>query len=382
MKLTWKTCIRVGLIAFLVFLCIYYWETVSAFFTTLSGALTPIVLGLAIAYVVNIVMSRYEQWYFPKSTKAFWVKTRRPVCLVAAMITIAAIIAAVVWLVVPELISCVSFLVAEIPPVIVRVLQTPWIIRIVPENWLAALNAVDWMDSISKVLHVAGSGLGDAVTTVFTAVAQAVSLVVTIFLGFVFSIYLLFSKERLQRQCLRLGRGFLKEDWLQKVRHCLKTLNQCFHRFIVGQCTEAVILGVLCMVGMWIFRFPYATMISVLVGFTALIPVAGAYIGAGVGAVMILTQSPIKALLFLIFIVVLQQLEGNLIYPKVVGDSLGLPAFFVLAAVTIGGALGGILGMLLGVPLTATVYRLVREHLRQQELAETIVKETPILPTE
>ena len=137
-------------------------------------------------------------------------------------------------------------------------------------------------------------------------------------------------------------------------------INDCFHRYIVGQCTEAVILGVLCMLGMMIIRLPYATMIGALIGFTALIPVAGAYIGAFVGAFMILTVAPVKALIFLVFIVVLQQLEGNLIYPRVVGSSLGLPAIWVLAAVTVGGGVLGVPGMLLGVPLTAAVYRLVR----------------------
>ena len=139
------------------------------------------------------------------------------------------------------------------------------------------------------------------------------------------------------------------------------------HKFIVGQCAEALILGGLCMVGMTVFRFPYAMMIGTLIGFTALIPIAGAYIGAGVGAVMILTQSPVKALLFLVFIVVLQQLEGNLIYPKVVGNSIGLPALWVLAAITVGGSLIGITGMLLGVPLAAALYRLLREDLQHRE---------------
>ncbi|MGN1097475.1 MAG: AI-2E family transporter, partial [Clostridia bacterium] len=138
--------------------------------------------------------------------------------------------------------------------------------------------------------------------------------------------------------------------------------------FIVGQCVEAVILGLLCIVGMLIFRFPYAVMIGTLVGFTALIPIAGAYIGAGVGALMIMTVSPIKAVLFIVFIVVLQQLEGNIIYPRVVGSSVGLPGIWTLAAITVGGGLFGIYGMLAGVPLAAAVYKLVKENLRDMEL--------------
>ena len=153
---------------------------------------------------------------------------------------------------------------------------------------------------------------------------------------------------------------YLKPTWYNRLTYFLQTLNSCFHSFVVGQCTEAVILGLLCMTGMMIFQFPYASMVGALIGFTALIPVAGAYIGAGVGAFMIFTVSPIKALLFLLFISILQQLEGNLIYPKVVGSSIGLPGIWVLAAVTIGGGVLGIGGMLLAVPLTATCYQMIR----------------------
>ena len=158
---------------------------------------------------------------------------------------------------------------------------------------------------------------------------------------------------------------FLPGRTCRKIEHVAKVLDHCFHRYIVGQCTEAVILGLLCTLGMSILRLPYATMISALIAFTALIPIAGAYIGAGVGAFLILMVSPIQALTFLIFIVVLQQLEGNLIYPKVVGDSIGLPGIWVLAAVTVGGGVLGIGGMLLGVPLAAAAYQLVQEDIRK-----------------
>ena len=158
---------------------------------------------------------------------------------------------------------------------------------------------------------------------------------------------------------------YLKPAWNEKIRYVVGVFDGSFHSFIVGQCIEAVVLGVLCIIGMTLLRFPYAMMIGTLIGFTALIPVAGAYIGAGVGAFMILTVSPIKALLFLVFIVVLQQLEGNLIYPKVVGKSIGLPGIWVLAAVTVGGGVMGIPGMLIGVPAVAAVYQLVKQDLNR-----------------
>ena len=149
------------------------------------------------------------------------------------------------------------------------------------------------------------------------------------------------------------------------VHHVLSVLNECFHKYIVGQCTEALILGGLCTLGMLILQLPYATMTGAVIAFTALIPVAGAYIGAGVGAFMILTVSPVKAIIFLIFIVILQQLEGNLIYPRVVGSSMGLPGIWVLAAVTVGGGVMGIPGMLLCVPLAAAFYKLLREDVNR-----------------
>lgn len=156
---------------------------------------------------------------------------------------------------------------------------------------------------------------------------------------------------------------YIKESVYSKMKYVLSVVNDCFHKYIVGQCTEAVILGTLCAIGMIILRIPYATMTGAVIAFTALIPVAGGYIGAAVGAFMILTVSPMKAIIFLVYIVILQQLEGNLIYPRVVGSSMGLPAIWVLAAVTIGGGVMGIAGMLIGVPLAATIYRLLREDL-------------------
>ena len=149
----------------------------------------------------------------------------------------------------------------------------------------------------------------------------------------------------------------------------LKTAHDTFTKFIIGQCTEAVILGTLCTIGMLLFRFPYATMVGTLIGATALLPVVGAYLGAAVGAFMIFTIDPLKALGFLIFIAILQQLEGNLIYPRVVGSSVGLPGIWVLAAVTVGGGLGGIIGMLLAVPVTATLYKLLQKDVQKRKAA-------------
>jgi len=215
----------------------------------------------------------------------------------------------------------------------------------------------------------AGSAVcaGDVIGTVATAVTSVVSIVFTTLISVLFSIHFLSRKEKLGRQCGRVMKTYIRPKWTEKIRYVLSVLDECFHRYIVGQCTEAAILGSLCTIGMFIFGFPYAGMIGALMAFNALIPIVGAYIGAAVGAIMILTQSPIQALLFLVFIIVLQQIEGSLIYPKVVGKSLGLPAVWVLAAVTVGGGLMGIVGIMFGVPVTAALYKLLRRDVKKRE---------------
>lgn len=174
------------------------------------------------------------------------------------------------------------------------------------------------------------------------------------------------GKDTLARQCKRLMERYMKPVWREKANYVLSILNDSFHKYVAGQCIEAVILGMLCMVGMLLLRLPYATMVGALIAVTALIPVAGAYIGGGVGALMIFSVSPVQAVVFVIFLVILQQLEDNLIYPKIVGSSLGLPAIWVLAAVTIGGGIMGVVGMLLSVPVASALYRMLRENLNKE----------------
>lgn len=372
---SWKSCIKICISALAVFLFVYYWEKISGIFSVAVSAAAPIVIGFAIAYVLNILMSFYERHYFPKSSSKKFIKnTRRPVCIVSAIVTLVGIVAIIVILVVPELISCVTFLISEIPPLIQEILESEWVKESIPVNILSTLSQVDWMSYVSQIIKTLVEGIGSAVDVVISAVTGVVSTVITFVLSIIFSVYFLSGKDRINSQINRVMKSYLSEKVTGRITYTFCVIDDSFHRYIVGQCTEAVILGVLCTLGMLLFRFPYAPMIGALVGFTALIPVAGAYIGAGVGAVMILTESPLKAFLFLVFILVLQQLEGNIIYPKVVGDSVGLPAIWVLAAVTVGGALGGILGMLIGVPIVATVYRLVREDVERRESEKRITK--------
>ncbi len=371
MKIQWKTCFRLVISAFILYLCIHYWGPFTRLLGAVLGAASPIFVGLGIAYVLNILMSFYENLYFPGHKDGRIVRrTRRPVCMAAAFLTLCGILTLIIWLVVPELVSCLMFLASEIPPALERLFQSEFFVKVLPDALYDQLNGINWESYISSAIQLVMSGIGSAANTIFAALTSVFSVIVTAFISIIFSIYLLMGKDRLQGQCLRVLHHYLSPGLESRLLYLLDVLNDSFHRYIVGQCMEAVILGVLCIAGMLLFRLPYAAMIGTLVGFTALIPVVGAYIGAIVGAIMIATVSPLKALIFLIFLVVLQQLEGNLIYPKVVGKSLGLPAIWVLAAVTIGGSLMGISGMLLGVPITSALYRLFRENLHKREAKE------------
>ena len=370
MKIEWKSCIRLGVTVFLTFLAIHYWTKLTGFVGVIFQAAGALVLGCAIAYVLNILMSFYEKHYFPEKQSQFVEKSRRAACLLAALLTLVAVIALVVGLVLPELSACVRLLIAEIPQAITSLVawmeETGVLTSVMTEDAAASLLSIDWQAKVAEFGAALAAGVGDVAQAAMGAVSATVSGLTKFVIGLIFAIYFLAGKETLARQINRLMEHYLKPSWNETIRYIAGVFDHSFHNFIVGQCIEAVVLGVLCIVGMSLLRLPYAMMIGTLIGFTALIPVAGAYIGAAVGAFMILTVSPMQALIFLIFILILQQLEGNLIYPKVVGSSIGLPGIWVLAAVTIGGGVMGIPGMLLGVPTVAAIYQMLKNDLNKE----------------
>lgn len=369
MKLRWKDSFKIFAILFGLYLGAHYWPSAISLIGAVLGAATPLIIGCVIAYMVNILMSMYERCFFPASKSAAVAKSRRPVCMLGAFATLTAIVVLVIALVVPQLISCVQLIISQIPGVISAALKWADQLEFVPDDIIAQLSAIDWNSKIGDIVKVLTSGIGNVMGVVVNTVSSVFSGIVTAVVSIIFSIYLLSGKETILSQFHRTMNRYLKPGWVCKLEYVFGVVDDCFHRYIVGQCIEAVILGVLCTIGMTILRLPYATMVGALVAFTALIPVAGAYIGAIVGAFMILTVNPIQAVIFLVFLVILQQLEGNLIYPRVLGSSVGLPGLWVLAAVTVGGGIMGIGGMLLGVPLAAAIYRLVREDVARAEAA-------------
>ena len=366
-KIDWRTCFRIGASIFILFLCIHYWPNISGLIGKCFSAAAPVLTGFVMAYIINILMSFYERHFFPKSKKKAVEKSRRPVCLAGAILTVGGVIALVIVLIAPQLVACIEMLINQLPGAIEMLIAKLSGLEFVSDELIASLASIDWKSRIGDIAQTLFSGVGDVMNVAVSAVSSVFTGVMALIIGFIVALYLLTDKDRFADQCKRVMNRFVPGRFLGKIMHVITLADDCFHRFIVGQCTEAVILGTLCMIGMFILRLPYAPMIGALLAFTALIPIVGGLIGAGVGAFLILMVSPVKALIFLIFIIVLQQIEGNLIYPKVVGSSMGLPALWVLAAVTVGGGVLGIGGMLVGVPMAAVIYRLIKESLNKPE---------------
>lgn len=242
------------------------------------------------------------------------------------------------------------------------------------------IEEIDWMEIGKHISRFLTSGMGSVLSSAYTMASNIIGGVVDSFVAVIFAIYILAQKEKLADQGRRILKAYLSPHACDKVQYVLRLLASNFSHFIVGQCTEALILGCLFLVSMTIFRFPYALVISVLIAMTALIPIVGAFIGCAVGAFLILMTDPFQALWFVVLFLVLQQVEGNLIYPHVVGNSVGLPSIWVLVAVTVGGSLFGVPGMLFFIPLTATIYMLFRdrvnERLRQRKNMQKSTKNT------
>lgn len=375
MKIDTKTIVKIGIGIFLLYLCIYYWPTVSGLLLTLFEAIVPLLIGCIIAYIVNLIMSFYERHYFVKTQNKWIKKSRRPVCMLGAIISLFAVIAIIMIIVAPQLTSCVKLLFAKLPSALDSAVDRLEAWNILPEDIMATLNSLDWNSIISKVAGALTSGITNIVGVVVGVVTSVIGGFVTAFVSVMFAVYLLLGKDKLGRQINGLMRRFLPQKRYDTVKYTVGVVNASFRRYIVGQCTEAAILGVLCALGMWILRMPYAAMIGALIAFTSLVPIAGAYAGGIIGAFMIFTVSPIQALVFVIFLIILQQIEGNLIYPKVVGTSVGLPAIWVLAAVAVGGGVMGVAGMLLGVPLAAAIYKIIRDKLHGKKINEQTATE-------
>ena len=344
----------------------------TAFVRLVLSALKPMITGCIIAYIFNIIMKFFEKHFFPKNTSRAVELTRRPICLVCSFAITIAIIILITYIVVPEIASAFGVLYDEIPPAFTKARDFALSkLKEYPEiqQQIGSIE-FDWASIAEKASKLLTSGLAGILSSAVGIIGGLTSAVTNLVLGLIFAIYLLLRKDKLKRDANRIRRLWFSDGFNKKFSHVFHTANDTFQSFLVGQFIEAIILGTLCFIGMKILRLPYAAMSGTLVGVTAFIPIVGAFLGAGISAFIILTVDPMKALIFVIFLIILQQLEGNIIYPKVVGSSVGLPSIWTLAAVTVGGGLFGVFGMILGVPLAATLYKLsfFRIESREAEL--------------
>lgn len=355
------------LIVFTALLVVALWkfDVVLGVLKTIWDIIFPFVLGGAIAFLTNVPMSFLEKKIFEKVKKKNKIvrKLERPISLILTIVLVVGVIALVMFGVIPQLTRTTGTLVTSINDFIPQ--MQSWIGEFFHNNQ-EIMNLVDQIEfdpdqAIKWGISLLGNGAGNMMNTTMSAVGSIVSGVATFFIAFSFACYILFQKEKLHVQIRKVFFAFLprqKADTFLKV--CSLTYRT-FANFLAGQCLEAVILGSMFVVTLSILRMPYALLIGILIAFTALIPIFGAFIGCAVGSFLIFMVNPQQAILFVIVFLVLQQIEGNLIYPHVVGESVGLPSIWVLAAVTIGGNLMGIVGMLVFIPLLSVLYTIFRE---------------------
>ena len=359
---------------------VLYWvlhetEQFKNIWKSILDIVSPFVLGGALAFILNVPMRAFERW-LKGIKKDGW---RRCLAMLMTFAAIGLVLFGVFRLLIPQLVETFNSLVPKLVEFFSRMEQQfRAFLAKNPEmlDWFYAntgLENVNWGDLIQKAATVLSNSLSVIASGAFSAVGSVTGAIVNVFIGIVFALYCLGCKEKLVRQGKKLLYAFLPERISDEALRILRLTNSTFSGFISGQCLEAVILGCLFAVAMAIFRMPYISLISVLIGVTALVPLVGGFVGCFFGAFFILVSDPVQALIFVIMFLVIQQIEGNLIYPKVVGNSIGLPGMWVLVAVTVGGELMGVAGMLVMIPVTSVVYALLREvtnkRLEQRNIA-------------
>ena len=359
----------IGVVAacILIYLGVRHIHVVASAVSWLANLFLPMLIGLVMALILNVPLTFLERYLFTKTPNPRLQKLRRPLAILLSLALVLGIFVGVAVLVIPELVNAVTVIVQTIGHAFEQLAAIEETTDLLYIPFGEQLAAIDWLrikTDLELWFQETRSSLVNAVLDTVTAMA---GVLVDLFVGLIFSIYFLSGKEKLQRQLCRLIRVWLPEQLGNHLIHVASVCNGTFQCFVAGQTTEAIILGSLCAIGMLILGLPYAPMIGALVGVTAFIPIVGAYVGAFIGAFMILTVNPFQAVVFLIFLTALQQFEGNVIYPRIVGSKINLPAVWVLAAITVGGGLAGPVGMLLGVPAASAAYALLREATNRKE---------------
>ncbi|MEG1469724.1 MAG: AI-2E family transporter [Anaerovoracaceae bacterium] len=344
-------------------------DLVGGMMGTLVGLIFPFVLGAVIAFIINVPMSQIEGRIFRKKDK--FKAIRRPISYFITLILVTGVLSIALYIIIPELANTMQLLAKQIPPALdaAQTFIESKLEYISVLQGYADKISFDWEGLARKAVVMLQNGASSMIDSGVGAVSGIVNGILSFLIGFVFSVYLLLQKEKLSGQCKQIIYALMSEKVADKTIYVLSMANRTFSRFLSGQCLEAIILGTLFFIAMTIFKMPYAVLISVVISLSALIPIVGAFFGCFIGVVLILIIDPWKAFMFLILFLVLQQVEGNLIYPQVVGNSVGLPSIWVLVAVTLGGKLMGVTGMLVFIPLSSVCYALFRTFVK-----ETLVK--------
>lgn len=348
---------------------LFYWalqniQVIGTFLSAVARLLNPFLVGGALAFILNVPMRAIER-KLPKKL----IKGRRSIALSLTFLLVISVLAIVLLLLIPQMSATIKSIGVLLPGFWAsaqRSLADLLVRYPLLEEWLADFAGMNWNEAMGNVMQWLRTGGLAFVGSTVTAATGLVSGLVNFFIGVVFAIYLLSQKETLARQSKMLLYAFLPAEKTKKILDIATLTSKTFSNFLSGQCVEACILGSMFAVSMLVCRMPYVTLISVLIGVTALIPIFGAFIGCFVGAFLILVQNPMQAVWFVVLFLCLQQIEGNLIYPKVVGNSVGLPSIWVLAAVTIGGSTMGITGMLIMIPLCSVMYSMLRTNTRKR----------------
>lgn len=346
-------------------------EIISAALGGVYAVVSPIILGICIAFVLNILLVLWDERILKgmaKSRNRYVRSLQRPLSMILTLITTFGAITLILCVIIPQITETMSMIGTVLPEFCKTVWK--WLLDLMTE-WNLSVDQIssieiNWNEIWQMVISWLKIGSMSAVNIATSVSTSLFGWLFNLILGIIIAIYILLQKEKLLNAIDMLMKSYMKEKSYNRAIHILKLSKQSFANFIAGQLLEAVILGTLCFIGMLIFRFPYASVVSVLVGVTALIPMFGAWIGGGISALLILMVDPMKALLFIIFILILQQIEGNLIYPRVVGQSVGLPGLLVLVAVIIGGNLFSVAGILISVPLCSIIYTVVRESVNER----------------
>lgn len=342
--------LKIVLIAIVVYWCLNNLGTLGNFLSTIIKILSPFIIGGIIAFILNIPMRFFERKLTKKKKRK---KIARVISLILSIIIIVLIIALIINLILPKLIDIAQLLIDQLPFYTENIKNALGNVQI--ENIMENLNITQ--ESINQEIINIATGF---ITSSISLVGNFVSAISITVIAIIFAIYILMSKERLQKQFTKILFAYVKKERVRKILGIARLTRNTFANFLTIQCLEAVILGTLCIIGMLILQIPYAVQIGVLIGVTALIPIVGAFIGAAIGAVLIASVDIMKVITFIIFIIILQQVEGNLIYPRVVGTSIGLPGIWVLVAVSVGASLFGIIGMLVAVPTFSVLYTILK----------------------